>query len=279
MITFICIHCEKDKRNRYTLDKHLFHSNNNCSMKQFKQDTINTHESQMKDYVVIKLQEQKTLYESKIEDLHEKLKDKELSLNTALRESDYHIKFKEEQIIKLESHIKEMTASLINKPTTLNQYNLQVTKTAEEYMNSRPGIHLNVLQCLQPKESKKIDIIILNGKYNNFETYDYYNLLCSLIGQKVLLENIVVTDQHRGKVLIKYNNKTEEMSRLKTPFETSYELGKINDYIRKKVGQKFEKHIKSNDFYINKLRLSLSKNTKNNRLWCELKGNMILTTS
>ena len=99
-----------------------------------------------------------------------------------------------------------------------------------------------------------------------------------MIGQKVLLENIVVTDQHRGKVLIKYNNKTEEMTRTKNPSETSYELGKINDFIKDKVGKQFQKYIKSNDFYINKLRLSLSKNSKNNRLWGQLKENMVLST-
>ena len=182
------------------------------------------------------------------------------------------MKLKDEQLQDLKKHVSDITQGLINKPTT--QYNLSVTQTAEDYMKTKDGIHLSVMQCLKPKESKKIDLIILNGKHNNFETYNYYNLLCSLVGQKVLIENIIVTDKHRGNVLIKYNNKTEQMTRTKLPFETSYELGKINEYIRDKLETKYKKFIKSNNHYVNQLRLDLVKT--NNRLWNDVKNNMTL---
>jgi len=296
MTKFICKHCCKDKKTKYNHNTHLYLSNNKCSMKQQKEDNeslmkkkeeeyetnmeemrinIESKIKEIKETFDVKLKQVQTEYETKILSYEAMIKDKEFSLKIALRESDYHINSKDEQIIKLENHIKEMTTSLINKPT--NQYNLHVTKTAEEYMGTKKGIYLNVLQCLKPKESKKIELIILNGEYDNFETYDYYTLLCSLIGQNFLLENIIVKDQIRGKVLIRYNNKTEEMSRTKKPFETSYELGKINDYIKDKVSPRYRKHIKSNEFYINKLRLSLVKYQDNNRLWGDIKENMVLS--
>jgi hypothetical protein len=213
------------------------------------------------------------VHKGEIEIMEKTLKDKQNDLNIALREHDILINVKEKEIIKLENHIKEMTQGLINKPT----YALNITQTVEDYMKTKTGIHLNVLQCLKPKESKKIDLLILNGKYDNFKNYDYYNLLCSLIGQKVLLENIVVIDKHRGSVVIKYNNKTEHMTRFKTPFETSYELGKINEYIIDKLEPKYKQYIKSNDFYINKLRLKLSKS--DNRVWGDVKNSMVMVSN
>jgi hypothetical protein len=292
----ICNFCLKDKQSKYVLHKHLFESKTSCSMEQMKSDLIKIYETKLKSQETLhetKLKSQETLHETKIkslETLHEtkikdkqiqidntdnKLKDKQLDLKIALRESDYYIKVKDDQIMKLENHIKEMTNKIIEKPT--NQYVVNMSQTAEDYMKSKEGIHLNVLQCLQPKESKKIDLLILNGKNNNFVNYDYYNLLCSLIGQNVLLENIIVTDQGRGSVMIKYNNKTEYMTRVKTPFETSYELGKINQLIHDKVESKYKKFIKSNEFYINKLRMKLVKT--DNRTWGDLKRSMVMTLS
>ena len=277
-MSFVCTHCDKDKKNKYNLNSHLYVTTNKCSMKQIKLDNeynINEVKEKMLELMEEKVNNVKRTYDKTIEDFEKKLKDKDWTLEIALRESDYHIKSKEEQIIKLENHIKEMTKDLINKPTT--QYIMNVNKTAEDYMKTKKGIYLNVLQCLKPKESKKIDLLILNGNYDNYKNYNYYNLLCSLIGQNCLLENIVVKDMKRGKVLIRYNNKTEELSKNNTPFETSYELGKINDYIRGKVEQKYKKFILSNEFYINNLRLSLSKKGNNNRIWGDIKNNMVLS--
>ena len=161
-MNYICHICSIDKKQKSKLDYHLNKGINKCRITNIEiqlehkyeiklQEQKTLFESQNDQVIDTKLLDQKTFYETKIHDLETKLKDKELSLHIALRESDYHIKSKDEQIIKLENHIKEMTNSLINKPTTTNQYNLHVTKTAEEYMDTKKGIHLNVLQCLQPK--------------------------------------------------------------------------------------------------------------------------------
>ena len=37
-MSFVCTHCDKDKKNKYNLNSHLYVTTNKCSMKQIKLD-------------------------------------------------------------------------------------------------------------------------------------------------------------------------------------------------------------------------------------------------
>ena len=276
----ICKFCNKDKKQKTVLNNHLYKSFTKCRELRIIKDMEEKHTKEMNEIkeqcknIVMELKiTYKDHVDERIKKYEKDIQDRDYTINVALKEAKIHMTSKDEQIIKLENHIKEMTSSLINKPT----YSLNVNTSLEDYMKSKNGINLSVLQCLEPKESKKIDLLVFNGKYDNYESYDYYNLLCSLIGQKVLLENIVVTDKKRGVVCIKYNNKTEYMSRTRQPMNATYELGKINELIENKVEPSKRKYINSNEFYMNKLRLSLTKQGEcKNRLWGDVKENMVV---
>lgn len=188
----------------------------------------------------------------------------------------------DKEVNRLNEKIEELTQQLINKPTTINNTNIEkieCTINVDDYFKSIKGFHLTQQSIENSnKDQKKIDNILTNSLFNNLKCFSYYWLLTSLCGKNEILDSIVIRDLRRGIITIKFMNLVDECNKNKHHRELQYELSLVYKYIQKRISElDFTKlkYLKSHDYYMDKLRLDLKKNGKNKRIWNDIKGNML----
>lgn len=182
---------------------------------------------------------------------------------------------KNKEIELLKKKIEELTQQLIDKPTTItnNQtinnttsietHNFNITR--EDYFKQCTGFFINHTHIEDYKLTKLEDIIenyIGNGQLKKL-TYYHVLQICNTPGE--IVDGVLITNLHQGKLDVKCNNKVDTYTKNSHHFEIDTEMKKvysmIYDYVRR-CHPKQLKNLEDHVTLMNRLRLDLKKEGK-----------------
>jgi hypothetical protein len=232
---------------------------NECTFKQREKELISQKEKEIE-------KERELLYQKERE--LEKELEKERELN------QIKIDHSNETIEFLKNKVEYLTQQLIDKPTVINNStNVQVVQlTYEDYFKTKTGIAASRSNIVRDKKGlQKLKDWIFNLQSTNFNGYNYLTLLEKVCGKNIIVDNCVITDLRRGNLKIKWFNNIEDWTSVSVPWRIESEMSGINNLVKDLTEHPKKKHIKDNDYHMNRLRLNILKKHKGQLSWKELK--------